>query len=99
MRSEAWDADLHREPLRGSGGQSATAKKVSSSEEAQRTNALGDDDGSVARARGNRRCHRNVFPLSRAIDSVCAGKKHCGAAVGKSERGKGERFFCRWHPG
>ena len=37
-------------------------KKVPSPEEAQSANALGGDDGSVARARGNRRWHRNVFP-------------------------------------
>ena len=50
------------EPLRGSSWQSATAKKVSSLEEAQRANALGGDDSSVAHARNNRRWRRNVFP-------------------------------------
>ena len=34
-----------------------------------------DDDGSVARARGDRRWHRNVFPLSRAIDARPAPEK------------------------
>ena len=61
--------------------QSATAKEVSGPEEAQRANALGGDDGSIARARGDRRWHRNIFPLSRAIDAGCAGKKHRGASL------------------
>ena len=81
MRSETRNACLHREPLRGSSGQSATAKEVPGPEEAQRANALGGDDGSIARARGNRRWHRNIFPLSRAIDAGCAGQKHRGFAV------------------
>src|SRR5205085_11441355 len=34
--------------------------------------ALGGNDGSIARARGNCRRHRNVFSLSRAIDADCA---------------------------
>ena len=99
MRSETRSACRYREPLRGSSGQSATAKKVPGPEEAQRANALGGDDGSVARARGNRRWHHNVFPLSRAIDAGCAGKKHRRAAAGKSERGKGERLLCRRNSG
>src|SRR5204863_432284 len=55
--------------------------KVPSPNEAQSANAPGGDDDSVARARSNHRWHRNVFPLSRAIDPGCAGKKYCGASV------------------
>src|SRR4029077_3429440 len=99
VRSEAWDALVHREPLRGRSWQSATAKKVPSLEEAQSANALGDDNGSVARARGNDRWDRNVFPLSRAINTGCAGKKHRGASLRKPERGKSQRILCRRHPG
>src|SRR5438445_12008865 len=62
LRSEAWDARHHREPLRGSSGQSATAEKVPSSEEAQNANALGGHHSRVAHPRGYRRCRRNVFP-------------------------------------
>src|SRR6266480_7426334 len=99
MRSEAWNADLHREPLRGSSGQSAIAKKVPSPEEAQNANALGGDDDSVASARGNRCWYCNVFPLSDPIDTSCAGKEHRGASVRKSERRQSERLLCRRHPG
>src|SRR5438876_8431114 len=91
-------ARLHREPLRRRSRQSTTAKEVPSSEEAQRASALGDDDGSVARARGNRRWYSNVFPLSRAIDAGCAREEHRGAALCKPERGQSERLLCRGHP-
>ena len=57
-----------------------------SPEEAQRTSALGGDDGSLVCAGCNRRWDRNGFALSREIGAGCAGKKHCGAAAGKSER-------------
>ncbi len=67
--------------------------KVPRPEEAQGANPLGGDDGSVARARGNRRWHRNIFPLSRAIDAASPGKKHRRAAVSKSERRSRERVF------
>src|SRR5207302_658200 len=62
LRSEAWDARQHRESLRGSSGQSATAEKVRSSEEAQNANALGGNHGRVAHPRGYRRWRLNVFP-------------------------------------
>ena len=82
MRSEARHARFGIVNLYADrSGQPATAKKVPGPEEAQRANALGGDDGSVARARGNRRWHRNVFPLSRAIDAGRAGKKHRGASL------------------
>jgi hypothetical protein len=81
MRSEAWDARVHCESSCGSSGQSAAAEKVSNPEEAKSANALGGHDGSVARARGNRRRHHNIFPLSRAINAGCAGKIDRGAAV------------------
>src|SRR5438132_11331911 len=99
MRSETRSACRNREPLYGSSRQSAPAKKVPSPEEAQRANALGRDDSSVARARGDRRWHRNVFSLSRAINAGCAGKKHRGASIRKLERRKSERLLCRRHPG
>ena len=59
MRSETRNACRDREPLCGRSGQPTTAKKVPSPEETQRANALGGDDGSVARARGNDRWDRN----------------------------------------
>ena len=99
LRSETRSACRDREPICGSSGQPATAKKVPGLEEAQRANALGDDDGCVARARGNHRWHRNVFPLSRAIDAGCAGQEHRGSAFDESERRKRERFFCRRNSG
>src|SRR5437879_4370020 len=43
--------------------------------------ALGGDGSSVAGAGGSRCWDRNVFPLSRAINAGCAGKKHRGASV------------------
>src|SRR5437773_12319205 len=96
MRSETRNACRNREPLFGSSGQSATAKKIPSPEEAQRASALGGDDSSIARARGNRRWHRNIFPLSRAIDAGSAGKEHRSAPIRKSERKSGERILhCR----
>jgi hypothetical protein len=74
MRSEAWDARVYCESLRGRSRQSATAKKVSSAEKAQCPIALDSGDGDAACTCGNRRCHRNVFPLSRAIDADTPGK-------------------------
>ena len=50
LRSETRNACRDREPIRGSSGQSATAKKVPSPEEAQRANALGG---------GRQRCSRS----------------------------------------
>ena len=55
--------------------------------------ALGGDDSSVARARGNRRWHRNVFPLSRAIHATCTGKKHRSLAFRKPERDRSNAYF------
>ena len=54
--------------------------------EAPSAHTLGDHDGSIACARGNRRWDRNVFSLPRAIDADCAGKKRCGASFRKPER-------------
>src|SRR5437762_7993243 len=98
MRSKTRNACGNREPLRGCSRQSTPAKKVPSPEETQRANALGGDDGSVARTRGNRRWHRNVFPLSRAIDAGCAGKKHRGASFRKLEPRSRQRLLCRRNP-
>src|SRR5205823_11163934 len=99
MRSKTRNACGNREPLRGCSRQSTPAKKVPSPEEAQRASALGGDDGSVARARGNRRWHRNVFPLSRAIHATSTRKKHRRLALRKPERRQSERLLCRRHPG
>src|SRR4029077_12980134 len=85
MRSETRNACGNREPLRGGSRQSTTAKEVPSSEEAQRANALDSDDGDAACTCGNRRWHRNNFPLSRATAAGSAGKKHRGATARKSE--------------
>ena len=74
MRSKTRDAGRDCEPLYRRGRQSATAEKVPSCEEAQRPNALGDRDGSVARARGNHRWHHNGFPQSRATNPRCDRK-------------------------
>src|SRR5947207_2185014 len=69
LRSKTWRARLGREPLRGSSRESATAKKIPSPEQAHRARTLGDNDSSVARARGNGRRYHNVFPQSREIIS------------------------------
>jgi hypothetical protein len=93
------DAGRDREPLYERGRQSATAKEVSSPEEAQRANALGGNNSSIACARGSRRWYRYVFPLSRAIDTNCAGKKHRRASIRKFQHGQRERGFHRWNAG
>jgi len=72
---------LLKKPLCRSSGQSATAKKVPGPEEAQRATPLGSNDGCIARARGNRRWHRNVFSFSRAIAVGRDGQKHRGASL------------------
>jgi class 3 adenylate cyclase len=56
----------------GEVGNPQLADKFPSPEEPQRTNALGGDDRSIARACGNRRRYRNVFPQSRDISAGCA---------------------------
>src|SRR5436190_14086368 len=99
MRSKTRNACGNREPLRGCSRQSTPAKKVPSPEETQRANALGGDDGSVARARGNHRWHRNVFPLSRAIDAGCTGKINRRATFRKLERRQSERLLCHGDSG
>src|SRR5437764_13075592 len=99
MRSKTRNACGNREPLRGCSRQSTPAKKVPSAEETQRANALGGDNGSVARTRGNRCWHRNVFSLSHARNASCARKKYRGASLRKPERGKSERLFRRRRAG
>src|SRR5437879_6194137 len=68
-------------------------------EEAQGAGALGGHDDSAGRTRGNRRWHRNIFPLWHAIDTGCAGKEHRRASVRELERRQSERLLCRRHPG
>ena len=51
-------------------GNATTAEKVSNPEEAQHARPLGGDRCGVARARGDRRWHRNVFAVS---DAIAAG--------------------------
>ncbi len=43
--------------------------------------ALGSDNHSVTHSRSNRRRYRAIFASSRANDTDCAGKKHCGASI------------------
>src|SRR6266478_7028152 len=96
MRSEAWDARLHCESSRGASGQSTTAEKVPSPEEAPSANALGDDDGSVAHGRGRAGYY---FKKIGTIDTRCVGKKYRRSPVRKSERRQGKCLLCRWDSG
>ena len=85
VRSETRNACRDREPLRGSSGQSATAKKFQ---------ALKKHSARVRWAVRRQRCSRSrqsslasqCFPVIARIDAGCAGKKHRGASVRKPER-------------
>src|SRR4026208_614544 len=99
MRRKPRDGGPDGDPQYERGRKSATAKEVSSPEEAQRANALGGNNSSIACARGSRRWYRYVFPLSRAIDTNCPGKKHRCAPIRKFQHGQRERVFHRWDAG
>jgi class 3 adenylate cyclase len=82
---EQWRPLLHDlglcEVKHGAIRQCETATEIRGRTETPDARALDGNDGSAARTRSNCCWHANVFPLSRAIDPSCAGKKHRGASI------------------